>query len=394
VLRGATIICVGSIDWAFNWQPPQEVATAFAAAGNHVLFVENTGVRRPSLKDLGRLRARFRAWRAADHAIRVERKGLDILSPLLVPLPYSRIVGRVNRHLLLRTIRRWLRTNGGGPLIVITFLPTPLVHDLIDALDPALVVYYCIDRLPASSPGARKLVEPEHALLARADLTLTTSSSLRAMAEEHASRVEMIESGVRSAEFARARDASAAPEAFRGLRGPVIGFTGTLRDSLDFGLLCDAAALAPDLNFLFAGPVMADVTRFASYPNVRLIGQLPHAYVIEHVVHFDAGILPYVRNAFTAYIVPAKLKEYLAAGLPVVSTTLPEMVRFADEHPGTIALADDAAGFVAALRAAVASYSPEAAARRMAIARTFDWTEQMRKMSAFIEAALAAKRVS
>ncbi|MEK6374718.1 MAG: glycosyltransferase [Acidobacteriota bacterium] len=394
MLRGATIICFGSIDWAFNWQPPQEIATAFAASGNHVLFVENTGVRRPSLKDAGRLRDRFRAWRDADHGIRAESKGLDILPPLLVPLPYSRLAVRANRHVLLRTVRRWLKSNGSAPLIVITFLPTPLVREVIAELDPALVVYYCIDRLPESSPGARKLLEPERALLAEADVVLTTSNGLRTMAEEHAPHVELLECGVRSGEFARARDGSAAPEVFESLPRPVIGFAGSLRNELDIALLCDAAELAPDLTFLFAGPVMADVKRLASYPNVRLIGSLPHADVIRHTVHFDAGILPYVRNVFTAYIMPAKLKEYLAAGLPVVSTTLPEVVRFAEEHPGMITFADDAAGFVAALRAAVASNTREAAARRMAVARTFDWSEQISRMSELIEAALAAKRAS
>ena len=394
MLRGATIICIGSIDWMFNWQPPQEVATAFAAGGNHVLFVENTGVRRPALKDVGRLRTRFRNWRAADGGIRAEGEGLDILSPLMVPLPYSRLAVRANRYFLLRTLRRWLGRNGSGPLIVITFLPTPLVHDVIDELDPALVVYYCIDRLPESSPGARKLLEPERALLAEADVVLMTSSGLCTMAEAYASHVALLESGVRSGEFAQAREASAAPEVFKNLPRPVIGFAGSLRNELDIALLCDAAELAPDLTFLFAGPVVADVKRLASYPNVRLIGSLPHADVIRHTVHFDAGILPYVRNAFTAYIRPAKMKEYLAAGLPVVSTTLPEVVRFAEEHPGMITFADDAAGFVAALRAVVASNTREATERVMAVARTFDWSEQISRMSELIETALATKRTS
>ena len=140
MLRGATIICIGSIDWMFNWQPPQEVATAFAAGGNHVLFVENTGVRRPALKDVGRLRTRFRNWRAADGGIRAEGEGLDILSPLLVPLPYSRLAVRANRYFLLRTLRRWLGRNGSGPLIA-PYLITAFVIALVPFLptEPVLV---------------------------------------------------------------------------------------------------------------------------------------------------------------------------------------------------------------------------------------------------------------
>ena len=89
-LEGATIVCLASIDWTFNWQIPQEVAAGFARAGNRVLFVENTGVRRPALRDAARLVARLRAWWHARGRVKPASGGVDVWSPLLVPLPYSR----------------------------------------------------------------------------------------------------------------------------------------------------------------------------------------------------------------------------------------------------------------------------------------------------------------
>lgn len=389
MLRGANIVCLASIDWSNNWQLHQEAATAFAAAGNRVLFVDNTGVRRPGLRDAGRLWDRLRAW---SHGLAHPETRVDVLSPLLAPFPYSPLATRANAALLFRSIRRWIRRDANRPLIVLTYLPTPLMHRVIDALDPLLLVYYRADLLSESSPGARPLHAYEESMLARADLVFTTAASLRATAHGLAQRVEHLETGVRFVDFANARDrVSRAPAVFEGISGPVVGFTGTLRDALDLALLANAARLAPELTFVLAGPATVDVRQLASLPNVRLVGPIEHADVIEHMAWFDAGILPYALNPFTASIMPMKLMEYLAAGLPVVSTRLPEVCRFAEEHGGVVTFADDAMELVAALRAAVREESPEELARRMEVARRHDWSAQMASMSELMEEALAGK---
>jgi glycosyltransferase involved in cell wall biosynthesis len=393
VIRGATIVCVSSIDWSFNWQQPQEVASAFADGGNRVLFIENTGVRRPRLRDLSRLGVRLRNWWRAPGGTKPVAAGLDVHSPLLLPFPYSPLARFLNAAALLRFVRRWIGTRNAAPLIVYTFLPTPLVHALIAALEPELVVYYCIDRLSESSPGARPLRGPEEKLIAGADLVLTSSSQLHAAAARLTPRVEILPCGVRCAEFEDARTSDAEPPSlFARLAGIVIGFVGTLRKEIDLALLGAAAELAPDLNFVFVGPVMANVRALAALPNVRLVGPVPHAEVSRYMARFDVGVLPYVLNRYTEAIMPAKLKEYLAAGLPVVATPLPEIRRFADEHPESVTFADGAPDFVAALRVAAAKNGHSAEVRRMRIARRYDWSEQMRLMSELIERALAAKR--
>src|SRR4051794_8514383 len=120
MLRGANIVVLSSIDWSFNRQNPQEVAAAFAESGNRVLFVENTGVRRATLRDLPRLRDRLRNWWHARGGTEHTAGGVDVLSPLLLPFPYSHAAAAINTRLLTRTVRRWLRGAAGGPLIVIT----------------------------------------------------------------------------------------------------------------------------------------------------------------------------------------------------------------------------------------------------------------------------------
>jgi glycosyltransferase involved in cell wall biosynthesis len=390
LLRGASIVCIASIDWDFNRQNPQETAFAFSNAGNRVLYIENTGVRAVGWRDTPRLLSRLANWWRARGGTKHTADGVDVLSPLLLPLPFTKSAGAINARLLLRSIRRGLRDNRGGPLIVITFLPTPLALAVIEALDPALVVYYCIDRLVESSPGARKLVHSESRLMAEADLVLVTSGTLYEAAAPLASRVELLASGVWFDAYDLAWRARSEPHpAFEGLTGAVIGFVGTLRNSTDIDLLAEAAALAPDLNFVLAGPHMTNVKSLERLKNVRLTGAIPYAAVMNYVVRFDVGVLPYVLSPFTTGIMPVKLKEYLAAGLPIVATPLPEVLSFAAEHSGIITFADDAAAFVSAVRAAIAENSPDAIAKRLEIAKQFDWSRQMMRMNALIEDALA-----
>lgn len=390
MLSGASIICLSAIDWDFNWQLSQEVATMLADAGNRVLFVENSGVRRPELRDMGRLRARFWNWKRSPDGIRTVRDGVDVLSPLLVPLPYSRLAGFINTRVFLRTVRSWLASNGGGPQIVITFLPTPFARSVIRHLDPQLAVYYCADRLAESSPGASRLRESENALLPEVDLVLTTSNGLQATASKLAAHAELLVCGVHCEDFARARNSNADPPAvFRDLIGPVVGFAGSIREAIDVALLARVAELAPEMNFVLVGPVMADVRALAR-PNVHLVGPIPGTEVARYMAAFDAGILPYTLNAFTADVMPVKLKEYLAAGLPVVSTSLSEVRDFAEAHPGVITFADDASSFAAALRKALVD-TPEEVARRMKVARGYDWSQQMSRLRELMETTLAAR---
>jgi glycosyltransferase involved in cell wall biosynthesis len=391
VLRGSTIVCLSSVDWAFNWQLPQEVASAFAASGNRVLYVENTGVRRPSLRDAARLRQRFKNWSRAAGGVKPAIEHLDVLSPLLLPFPYARPAVAINGRLLMHSVRRWIALTDAKPLIVITFLPTPLARAVIRSLEPDLAVYYCADRLVETSAQAAKLRRSEPLLLAEAGLVLTTSHGLQKTAASIAMRVEYLPCGVRSAAFARARrEAANRPTAFDGLAGPVIGFSGTLRDQIDVAMLTEVAGLAPELSFVFIGPVAADVARLAAHANVRFLGPVSHEEIVRYTASFDAGILPYRLTDYTADVMPVKLKEYLAAGLPVVATHLPEICRFADQHPGTISFADTPETFAAALRLAVAE-DASSVERRMEIARQYDWTVQMSRMSAWIERALAAR---
>ncbi len=139
------IICISSIDWDFIWQGHQEIMSRLAADGHRVLFIENTGVRQIRVSDAGRIRACLMNWWRGTKGFREERLNLFVLSPLVVPLRYSRMARWINRVVLMRSLTRWMRATGVARPIVWTFLPTPLARDVIDHLDPALTIYHCVD---------------------------------------------------------------------------------------------------------------------------------------------------------------------------------------------------------------------------------------------------------
>lgn len=392
-LHGEHVVCVSSIDWASTWQTHQELMSRLAEQGNHILFVENTGVRSPRLRDLPRLRQRLRNRFTHSRGFRVEQQGVVVYSPLAVPLPHSPAAHLANRALVVRPIRHWLRKAGWPRPIVWTFLPTVLARDLIRGVDAMLTVYCCVDDLPASSSGARKLVASETEILRSSDLVFVTAVGLHRRAVRVREDVHLFPAGVDYPLFERVRLAEhACPSDLRDMPSPRAGFVGSVNSRIDQELLCEVARQLPTVSFVLVGPVESDVSALSACPNVRLLGPRPHGELPRYMKAFDAGIIPYRLTPFTAQIYPAKLNEYLAMGLPVVSTELPEIHRFNANHGALVLTAGHALGFVEALGSAFADRSPLRAANRQSVAAANDWSIRLDGMSALISRALAWRR--
>ena len=395
MLHGQDIVCFSSIDWQFIWQGHQEIMSTLAANGNRVLFVENTGVRAPSLRDLPRIRDRVRNWWRGTKGFRHERDNLSIFSPLLLPFPYSRIVRMVNRVLLARSVRRWMRAAGFTRPIVWTFLPTPLVREVLPLLDPLASVYYCIDDFASSSPGARRIVGSEEQLFRDVDLVFVTSEKLRQRAAQFSRRVHLFPFGVSMPKFERVRTApDQIPADLAQLPRPIVGYVGGVHRWMDFDLLAEAARRMPETSFALVGPLQVEHDPSEGIANLHLFGKRSHDDVPKYIKGFDVGIVPYLQSEYTSNVYPTKLNEYFAMGIPVVSTDLPEIRRFNAEHGSRVAVAENADQFVAALTQALRPTSDDERARRVAVARSNSWESRICQMSALIEDAIEEKRRS
>jgi uncharacterized SAM-binding protein YcdF (DUF218 family)/glycosyltransferase involved in cell wall biosynthesis len=387
------VICISSIDWDFIWQGHQEIMTRLAASGHRVLFIENTGVRPPRFSDLPRVMSRLRNWRRGTKGFREERPNLFIHSPIVVPLPYSRIAQWLNKQILMRGINRWMRAVGVTRPVVWTFLPTPLARAVIADIDPALTIYYCIDDLASSSPEAGKIVKSEQALFKSADLVFVTSERLRARAAQFSPRVHLFPFAVNLAVFQKSREQNeAVPADLAALPRPVAGYVGGLHQWVDQELLATIATQLPKVSFALIGPEQTDVSRLKALPNVHLFGQRPHGELPRYVRGFDVGLVPYRITEYTANVYPTKLNEYLVMGIPVVATDLVEIRRFNTEHGDTVRIAGSTEAYASEVSAAIDAVAPPAeVARRIAVAESNSWERRLEKMSALIETEMDAK---
>ena len=392
MISDQNIVCISSIDWDFIWQGHQEVMAALAAQGNRVLFVENTGVRSFRVGDLPRVRSRIRNWWRGTKGFRAERPNLFVFSPVVLPFPYSRVAQWINRTLLLRTLRRWMRATDFHTTIVWTFLPTPLARDLIRELDPRLTVYYCIDDLASSSSSARRITTTENAVFQEADLVFVTSERLRERAARFNDHVHLFPFGVNYEAFERVRlNADEVPDEIRALPRPVIGYVGGLHQFLDQDLVCAVADAMPEASVALIGPPQVEISALRKRHNVHIFGARTHTELPKYIKGFDVALVPYVLNEYTAHVYPTKLNEYLAMGVPVVSTDLPEVSHFNARHGDIAATPGTPAAFLSAVRQAVRGSSPEEIARRVQVARNNSWPSRIAEMSALIEQALAAR---
>lgn len=390
--RQHDILCISSIDWDFIWQGHQEIMSRLAAEGHRVLFIENTGVRQVRVSDMGRIRARLKNWKRGTKGFREERPNLFVHSPLVLPLPYSRIAGWINRQVMMRSITRWMRATGFSRPVVWTFLPTPLARAMIARLDPVATVYHCVDEFASSSADARRIVGSEEALFRDADLVFVTSEKLRERAARFSERVHLFPSGVSLEAFGAARDAGVpVPDDLARLPRPIAGYVGGIHQWVDQDLLAAAAASLPDTTFALVGPAQVDVSRLQACPNVHLLGQRPHAEVPAYVQGFDVGLVPYRIADYTANVYPAKMNEYLAMGKPVVATDLPEVHRFNREHGDIVSVGQTTSGFAEAIERAVTATGSEARTRRIAVAERNGWTRRLADMSALIDGVIATR---
>jgi UDP-galactopyranose mutase len=278
----------------------------------------------------------------------------------------------------------------------IVWVYTPMAEPLLDALDPALVVYDCMDELSLFLGAPPELVAREAALLERADLVFTGGVSLYEAKRNRHARVFCFPSSVDAAHFGLARpeaDHLAEPADQRSLPHPRLGFFGVLDERLDTEIVDALASAHPEWQIVMVGPtVKIAPDTLPSRPNIHYLGQRRYEQLPAYIGGWDVCLLPFARNDATKFISPTKTLEYMAAGRPIVSTPIADVVR---SYANVVYLADTPAAFVEACERALAA-SPEDRARRAEAARAVlaqtSWDTTATRMEELIEQQLARRR--
>lgn len=267
---------------------------------------------------------------------------------------------------------------------------TPMLLPLADVLAPRVVVYDCMDELTSFRDAPPELTYRERTLFSRADLVFTSGRSLWEAKRSRHGDVHLFPSSVEAAHFAAARTRRSAPRALAGLPRPRVGWAGSIDERVDLGLLAEAAALRPAWSWVLLGPVAGvDVTPLTRLDNVRVIGPRPYRELPAWLAHFDVGMMPFAQNEATRFISPTKTPEYLAAGLPVVSTPVADVAREWGDR-GLVHIAEGAAAFVDACERALAERDDPARLARVdrALSRT-SWDDTWARMDRLLEGAEA-----
>ena len=381
-IEGRSIVCLGFGEWDAELWTNQQHLMSRLAKDNRVLFLESLGLRRPRLAgtDLSRMARRLRKALAGPCSV----DGMHVLSPLVIPLHGRRGIVRLNAWLLRLQVRRAVRKLGIERPLLWSYVPQ--AEWLVDTLEPVGIVYHCVDDIAAQKGvRAEAFREAESRFAARADLVIASAPALAERMRQLNDNVFYAPNVADTARFATALEDGRVDAGMAVLPHPRIVFTGAVvATKLDLDLLEGLALARPDWSIALVGPVgpgdpLTDISRLRRLPNVHLLGSRHYDDLPDVLRGADAALVPYSINELTKSVFPMKIFEYLAAGLPVVTTPLPALA-------GTngVRVAADAPATVAAVQCALAEDGHEARRARSRAVLGHSWEARLDEIAAYL----------
>jgi UDP-galactopyranose mutase len=325
--RHETLICFSHLRWNFVYQRPQHLMARFAASRS-VLFVEEPVIT-ASTSRLERT---------------VDASGVEIIVPHLTEGSFR--VGDLRRLLNEMLEERALSKYA-------LWYYTPMALEWTNHLSPTALVYDCMDELTLFKGAPRRLGEWERELFKRADVVFMGGQSLFEAKREQHTNAYVFPSSIDFVHFAKGRSACADPANQKDIPHPRLGFAGVIDERMDLDLLARASAARPDWHFVLLGPVVKiDEATLPRSENIHYLGMQSYEDLPSYLGNWDVGLLPFALNESTRFLSPTKTPEYLSAGLPVVSSSIRDVVRDYGDR-GLVHIADDVNGFIMSVEKAL-----------------------------------------
>lgn len=358
-------VCFSAQDWWYHNRAHSDFQLMRGVARHRkVLFVNSITMRMPlpgrSTMAMRRLRRKLASMAKLLRRPVPDLPGFHVFTPLIVPFygfPWARAA---NAALVRYQVKLAARAIGirGKPVVVVTI---PTAWDVVRDMARSRLVYNRSDKHSSFTEIDQGYIAGlESNLLSTADAVLYVSRSL--MAEEShqtGGRAYFLDHGVDLDHFTP-RGAAEEPPDLAPIPHPRVGFFGGFDDYVvDFGLLVKLAEELPDAHLVLIGDATCSMERFDRLPNVHWLGFRPYEEIPSYGSGFDVAIMPWLENEWITHCNPIKLKEYLALGLPVVSTDFPEVHHYAD----WVSIARDADDFVRRVRASLARNASPGTAR-------------------------------
>lgn len=322
-----TLIVFSHLRWEFVYQRPQHLMSRLAQH-YQVIFIEEP------------------VWHSGEPYLKCD----EVAANLTVVVPHSNADApgfHDSQIAILQPLLAELMAQNTRPLV---WFYTPMALPLLAGLKPAAIIYDCMDELSAFDKAPLQLRQRESALLSRADLVFTGGSSLYEAKKNRHDAVYCFPSSVDAAHFEQARDRSNGHPLQQTLPSQRLGYYGVIDERLDLALIASLADAHPDWQIIMVGPVVKiDPLTLPQRENIHWFGQQPYAALPHFLADWDVCLMPFALNEATRYISPTKVLEYMAAGLPVISSAIPDVVQhyaqlvsIADSHQQFIALCAEA----------------------------------------------------
>ncbi|WNG49705.1 glycosyltransferase family 1 protein [Archangium minus] len=365
------LVCLSHLRWNFVFQRPQHLLSRFARE-RRVFFYEEPIFGQNSRPRLHVTRSPEGVWVAVPHL----PEGLD--AERLVALQQEML----DELLLEHAVRHY-----------VSWYYTPMALPFTRHLQPRAVAYDCMDELSAFRGAPPALLRYEIELLQRAHVVFTGGQSLYEAKRDRHHSVHAFPSSVDVAHFATARGTLREPPDQASIPHPRLGFFGVVDERMDLALLEAVAEARPDWQLVIIGPVVKiDPAALPRRPNLHFLGGKLYTELPAYLASWDVALLPFARNESTRFISPTKTPEYLAAGKPVVSTSIRDVVRPYGEL-GLVRIADTPEDFVRACEAALAEDRAAWLPRVDEYLAEMSWDNTWSGMKALLDAASMRREV-
>ncbi len=348
MIQGKNIVCLGFPAWEGDYMKAIVQLLSVLARHNRVLYVEYqytykdvavglAGRKNIPVKRITGFKPRLRSISLKDQQAKVNVLTVPAIYPVnwLPDGKTYQFFLRRNANTIKKAIQRAVASlDMHNPIVINAFNPAygaPLVGELHEKL----LLYYCYDEISHAKWCKKHGATMEAQFAAQVDAIVTTSEQLQISKKAYNEQCFLVKNGVNLSLFEQAlaqkkmlqkSQQTATNSNF------VVGYLGTIDDRLDYPLLAHCIQQAPNVTFQFVGRITypEGQEQLEKYPNVQFLGAQPPEKLADFVAQFDLGVIPFVSNGFTKSIYPLKINEYLAAGLPVITTNFGKLGDFTE----------------------------------------------------------------
>ena len=369
--KNIDLICFSHLRWNFVYQRPQHLMSRFAKQ-RRVFFFEEPVYDAPSQYN-----------EIFDDPV----SGICVVTPHITS-DTENVAGAL-RHLLDMFMMSM------NSKTYVTWYYTPLSFAFSLHLKPALLVYDCMDELSSFKFAAPELKEWEQKLFTKADIVFTGGMHLYEAKKKFHSNIHGVPSGIDVKHFIQAREFTKDPTDQASIPHPRIGFYGVIDERFNIELLRSVAEQRPDWHFVIIGPTAKiDPASLPTNRNIHFIGMRDYKELPGYLAGWDVAMMPFELNEATKYISPTKTPEFLAAGKPVVSTSIHDVVHpYADKK--VVSIADTPGEFVAAIEQYLSTERSKHWLNQVdALLETMSWDDIWKRMNELMNKTINTKTIN